>query len=403
MSSWSSKYRIIEKLGEGGFGQVVKVVNKQSGMYFAMKQVEIQNPKSNLTQVHLAKNEQVIGAFISSKFNGKQPPIVKIIETFEEHFDDAVVFTTIMELGTCDLETYIVENTNEHNRKMVVTNVLKTLIDGLKFLHDNGIVHGDIKPENIIVVKNTFKFTDFGLSCKLPCLHKGGTRGYVDPVLKEENLNPTSDIYSFGIMCYNLLTEQDFFKPKTSRVIKRLTHIMSESQFFENFARKYAISTNTDNLGKWKDMIFSMIQPFDPRSRPTIDDIWSYVNYNSNMKFKINWNAQDLSYYKPMTHVIPNHTITSSVLYSRSKVSSNTKSKTTSRSAASPKKDPTSFLISQLKDIIKVNLELVDDIEEVSKEDVRKELLDVAGDHQKHVSKVMQKYDTILKEVMQEL
>ncbi len=82
---------------------------------------------------------------------------------------------------------------------------------GMIFLNDCGIeVHRDIKPSNILISPdNNIKITDFGLSS---IENKGGTPGYIPPEYSLQNAKPTvrGDIYSFGILLYQLLNRGQF-------------------------------------------------------------------------------------------------------------------------------------------------------------------------------------------------
>jgi len=101
------------------------------------------------------------------------------------------------------------------------------LLEGLKFIHDNGVIHGDIKLENILFnpKNNRYVYSDFGLSCfKTTCRSTlRGTPRYIDPLmllaykkvipLKNGKLrvNETTDIYALGCILYHLVTGHYYF------------------------------------------------------------------------------------------------------------------------------------------------------------------------------------------------
>lgn len=89
--------------------------------------------------------------------------------------------------------------------------VMLQLAAGLSFIHSHGLVHRDIKPDNIFYLPDgTLKISDFGISCKIGEKPKGdaiqGTVYYCAPeVLLGEPASPCNDIYSMGVLFYEIL------------------------------------------------------------------------------------------------------------------------------------------------------------------------------------------------------
>ncbi len=94
---------------------------------------------------------------------------------------------------------------------------LTCTLQALKFLHENGVIHGDIKPSNLFVDKrNWVKLGDFGLARRVSndrgSLLKGTTR-YMAPELVSEQfgpVGPASDLYSLGFAAYELMCGPQF-------------------------------------------------------------------------------------------------------------------------------------------------------------------------------------------------
>lgn len=98
-----------------------------------------------------------------------------------------------------------------------VRTVLASCLDALRFLHGQGIIHGDIKPSNILVNRDgRIKLGDFGLARRVTSkdgsLLKGTTKYLAPEVVSEQfgEVGPASDLYSLGITAYELLCGNRF-------------------------------------------------------------------------------------------------------------------------------------------------------------------------------------------------
>jgi len=90
------------------------------------------------------------------------------------------------------------------------------IVDGLCYLHEQGIAHGDLKPSNILVDNdNNPRLCDFGLSrmmmddLKTTATHAGGTLRYMAPELligEQITVSKEADIYALAMTCYNVVT-----------------------------------------------------------------------------------------------------------------------------------------------------------------------------------------------------
>lgn len=86
------------------------------------------------------------------------------------------------------------------------------LIEGLWYLHENDVIHYDIKPENVFISGSKYgaKYGDFGVSLKGASLtgQRRGTLEYMAPELDHASVSPAqkADVYSLGIVLYELWT-----------------------------------------------------------------------------------------------------------------------------------------------------------------------------------------------------
>ena len=110
---------------------------------------------------------------------------------------------------------------NESQIKFFISNVILSL----KFIHNNNVLHRDLKPENLIFDdKGYLHLTDFGISRKIrkgkTILEKSGTPGYISPeILLNKPQNFSSEFFSLGVICYELLMGKKPFNGKNKKKI----------------------------------------------------------------------------------------------------------------------------------------------------------------------------------------
>src|SRR5687768_10701484 len=107
-----------------------------------------------------------------------------------------------------------------------VTGILRDVARALEFAHSRGIVHRDIKPDNVLLAGSSATVTDFGIAKAITASRTNGggttltvagttlgTPAYMPPeqAAGDPDLDHRSDIYSFGVMAYELLTGQPPF------------------------------------------------------------------------------------------------------------------------------------------------------------------------------------------------
>merc|ERR1712058_43644 len=192
-------YTVKEEIGRGGFGVVYSAGRKSDGLEVAVKEVskDIDMLTEDNIPLEVALMQQV----------NDVPGVIKLLD----YFDTADSFYVVMErFNSKDLFDFITEQgpLSENLAK----DLFMQLVDTVNECHEKGVVHRDIKDENILIDINTFKIKliDFGsgASLKEGLYHKfKGTRVYSPP----EWINcgaytaEALTVWSLGILLYDML------------------------------------------------------------------------------------------------------------------------------------------------------------------------------------------------------
>jgi len=217
-----SHYRILEKLGEGGMGVVYKAEDIKLKRTVALK----------FLPPHFSADDEVRERFINeaqaaSALNHTNICSIHAIEEFEKQQFIDMEFVEGKTLG-------VLLNEKELSLKEVVDIALQ-ITEGLNAAHKKGIVHRDIKPDNIMVTgDNLVKIMDFGLaklkgSSKLTKTYSTlGTLSYMSPEqARGEEVDQRSDIFSFGAVLYEMITGRRPFKGEHEAAI--MYSVMNET------------------------------------------------------------------------------------------------------------------------------------------------------------------------------
>jgi len=140
-----NKYEVIEKIGEGGFGNVYKGVK--------MKNQEPIAIKINKLDVNVLKQECTLMHYLYCHKCCAVPEIYYygLVENY---------YVCVMKYCEYNIRDFIYS----HYKDNVISTIFYQCIDLLRDFHENMVVHGDIKPHNIMIHNNKIYFIDFGLS-----------------------------------------------------------------------------------------------------------------------------------------------------------------------------------------------------------------------------------------------
>ncbi|XP_019616656.1 PREDICTED: membrane-associated tyrosine- and threonine-specific cdc2-inhibitory kinase-like isoform X1 [Branchiostoma belcheri] len=184
-------FEIVDKLGEGSFGEVFKVKSKEDGKLYAVKR------SRERFRGEYDRKRKIGEAYRLEKLR-RHPNCVQFFKAWEER--QHLYIQT--ELCQCSLEQYL-EGRHDIPEE-TVWNFLVDLLSGLKHLHDHRLIHLDIKPDNIFVSNDgVCKIGDFGLVVEMDKEDvsdaQEGDPKYIAPELLEGHFGPHADVFSLGV------------------------------------------------------------------------------------------------------------------------------------------------------------------------------------------------------------
>ena len=188
---------------------------------------------------------------------------------------------------------------NEKLSKVDIVLIIYQIVEGMKYVHSQKVIHRDLKPTNILFGKDGFvKISDFGIyklmSTENQSMTGGvGTQRFMAPeILNQEEYNEKVDVYSFGVVLFFILSGGEMPKITIIQV---------------GTGKKAPIPSNINSIAK---ELINKCWNFDFNDRPSFNDILIYLednNFNLNelteceineAKFKINEHKAKIPSYK---------------------------------------------------------------------------------------------------------
>lgn len=250
-------YKITKYIGCGSSCIVVLVVDTKTNFKYAAKIISIADVEDKNMKKSIKREIDII-----SRLN--HPNIIKIQESFKLTTNEDEYYVIIMEYcENGDLLAHAIKHMfkSEYEKKKIIYDVL----DAIRYLHENGISHGDIKSENILLdSQNSPKLCDFGFCSTSSVLgndSKNGTLYYAAPELfaKGKYDPKKSDIWAIGITIYSIFELQFPFKDgKQSYIVKQI------------MSGKLSIDKKLNQKVK---QIVEKCTNSSPQKRPTVNEI----------------------------------------------------------------------------------------------------------------------------------
>jgi len=207
-------YRIERLLGEGGMGKVYEAEEQLSGRKVALKVLRPELARSEPAR-RLFENEMSILARLD------HPNVVRCLACAE--IDGELVMTLELLEGRTLRQLLATDDALDWQRALAIVQQIASAL-AAAHEHEPPIVHRDLKPENVMILADgAIKVTDFGIAKVLAALgnattHSVGTLQYMSPEqIDAAPLDARSDLYSLGLVLYELLTGRPPFESSSPR------------------------------------------------------------------------------------------------------------------------------------------------------------------------------------------
>ena len=251
-------YKYGRLLGKGAFGKVNLCLHTLTGRLVAIKSINKEKIKNERQKQKIEQETKIMETLSKSK------NIVKIFETYETKKHICIVMEYIC---AGDLLTYIKKRSKL--TEPVAKFIFKQIILGIKHIHDNNIIHRDIKLDNILLdLDNNIKICDFGVSRKINIgeimFEQCGTPAYIAPeILINKGYEGFGvDVWSAGVVLYAMLSGTVPFKGNN---IKELHDLIINGNYKE-----------VNGISKEADDLIKKILEVDAKKRIKIDQILNH-------------------------------------------------------------------------------------------------------------------------------
>ncbi len=249
----SSRYRIVGLLGRGGMGEVYRADDLELGQSVALK----------FLPEKVARNAEALERFRREVRTARQIAHPNVCRVYDIAEMDGHVFLSMEYIDGEDLSHALRRLGRPSPEKAI--EIARQLCLGLAAAHENGVLHRDLKPANVMIDgRGRARITDFGLAGLADELaatpERAGTPVYMAPEqLESGKVSIRSDIYSLGLVLYEVFTGKRAFEGESLEDVRRVRSSGSVT----------TPSSLTENLDPAVERVILRCLEADPQRRPS--------------------------------------------------------------------------------------------------------------------------------------
>lgn len=209
--TFASRYKIDQVLGRGGMGVVYRAVDTQLDETVAIKTLPGDVMTRSPEELERFKREIRLARKITHR---------NVLRTYDYGEAEGVYFISMEFVRGYTLSELLEETPQHQMAPRLVVGIGRQICRGLQAAHEQGIIHRDIKPQNVLIDhKGEVKLMDFGIA-RMAEAHEGmtqaglivGTPHYMSPEqVQGKQLDARSDVYSMGVLLYEMLVGEKPF------------------------------------------------------------------------------------------------------------------------------------------------------------------------------------------------
>ncbi len=210
------RYRIVARLGKGGMGEVYRADDLKLGQIVALK----------FLPEDLTAREEMLARFRYEVRIARQVSHPNVCRVYDIGEVDGHAYLSMEYVDGEDLRTLLKRIGRLPGDKVI--QIARQLCAGLAAAHDKGVLHRDLKPANVMLDgEGRVRITDFGLAGIAGEIHgkdiRSGTPTYMAPEqLSGKGVSVASDIYSLGLVLFELFTGKQAFKASSHQELVRM-------------------------------------------------------------------------------------------------------------------------------------------------------------------------------------
>ncbi len=214
------RYRVLAGAGSGGFGAVFTCWDTRLQRRVAIKRIPVLNPYYLDDNPRASTVDEVLAEARTACLLA-HPNIVTVFDFEVDETYAYLVMEYVDGLTVAELLQRVEGGTLTHQE---TAHILSSVADALAFAHENGVLHLDIKPTNIMIDRaGTVKLADFGMATLASAAGyggaRGGTVGYMPPEQIEGGLvDERADLFSLAVVLWQMLTGKSPFSAQTAEV-----------------------------------------------------------------------------------------------------------------------------------------------------------------------------------------
>ncbi|EAY12992.1 CMGC family protein kinase [Trichomonas vaginalis G3] len=291
------RYEQIELCGRGSFGTVLKCFDHKEKTYVAIKIIANSEEYNSLAE----REVRFLETLSTNKETQSETHIIELIDTFS----DSKFTYIVTKFYKQNLYDYIKSKFVAGIPFRDIRHIAKSVAKAMQLIHSCGIIHSDLKPENIMLEGTNPYIIDFGCSSFDDECTSDTVQGlyYRAPeVIFNNGYNSSIDVWSFGCLLFELITGTPLFESKNETdLIRQITKVLGDpSQELINSSKKmkrywFRKQIHVDNdesqknsflgefLGNTNTEIISVISAclkWDPNERPTFNELLEYPFFN---------------------------------------------------------------------------------------------------------------------------